>query len=1564
MITLPGYLIYREIYTSAHSRVYRGRRESDDLPVVIKIHNKEYPTPREIARCKREYKIARRLNFDGVVSCSALETYKNDLALVMEDSGGESLARIFKSDLPELDLFLRIGIELARILSEIHRRGVIHKDIKPANIIYNSRTEELKFIDFGISSLLEKESNLSLSPGKLEGTLRYMSPEQTGRTNSGIDYRTDIYSLGVTLYELLTGKTPFTEGNSRELMFSHLARSPVAPGILKSELEIPEALDLVIMKLIAKSPEERYQSAYGLKRDLEYIRQILPGDGDLLKGFFPAQYDRNDRFLIRDTLYGRETEVAELLDAFNRVAGGETRLLLVAGRSGIGKSALVNEVRRPILENKGYFIDGKFEQFKRDIPFHALVQAFTGLIRQVLTEEEEEIEIWRTKIAGALGKNAQVIARVIPELEVFITPGEILPELGPDETKNRFLIYFQKFIGVFLERDRPLCLFLDDLQWADRASLELLESFLTDPDSHHLLIIGAYRDNEIDATHVLAPFLEQLEPRIEYIKPGPMNQASLGELLSDSFHCELEQAQGLARLILPKTGGNPFFVRQFLHNLNERGLLRFDPNSGEWQWDEAIIASQAISDNVALLMVERLALLPGETRALINMAACQGNQFELSELSYISQYSPARLAEILEAALLAGLIITRGDAYKYIAEQEDAVNAKETVSYRFLHDRVQQAAYSTLEESERRQIHLKIGRRLLEIHRGESRREKISDIVIHLNFARDTFDAADSRTELIELNLEAALKAKASADFQGALIFFRVARELLPGNAWENMYSLALKVYIELAETEYACTNFTAAEGYFQIVLENAVDIMDKIRVYEIRLWYLASRHQYKTAIETGELVLAELGKPLPENINPELITQEYNRVYNLLGNLSADEIIQSGEMSDPIQLAEARVVFALTTVAYNSNTGHLSPYLAAYILRCALEHGIFPEVSFAFAASAMVSYGIYCEFDTGQRLIELSLKVSDYFNISYIRGRVLMIYGHLTLHWEKPMSKKKPILIEGYEMSLESGDLEYASYYIFALACTDMFSTGSDVLESINKKMKNYSTALLKLGQGNIELLYYIIWQLVDNLMGKSENFEKLIGEKLNEDLHYEHWLESGSTTNLYILHYARLLLYYLAGNYEYARESSEAGIKYEMFSFPGVPSCNFLYSLSLAALWDKQGEDDRAETLAQISKNQELMKLWSARCPENFLHMYKLVEAEQGRIAGEHTRAAELYEDAAEYAREQNYYLVLALSNELAARFYRKQKRARFEELYIREAYYAYMNWGAVAKMRLLEREYPDLLRYFHSPGKLSERIQESRTTMTTEMTGTYGQSITAMTQMDTPGGERADLLAAIGELALASEKSTLIETYMNVCMKFSGAGRAFLFMKLPDAETFTLEARGSIVEDDIRLFNSIPAAGVKDLPQTVLIYVERTGEELVIENISQDERFLGDPYIRENEIRSVLCVCFKMEGRGQVLFYLENNLITGAFDFERVALLRILTRQLGLTLSGISGEKNFRAEFSDENQKLALLLEELKTLRRENRPGSPRYEATLEEIVKELGENLETETETESS
>ncbi|MEG4488584.1 AAA family ATPase [Microcoleus sp. D2_18a_B4] len=1556
-ISIPGYRAIEQLYSGARTFVYRGFSESDNQPVVIKLLKSEYPTFSELVQFRNQYTIAKNIENSGIVKHLSLEVYRNGFALVMEDFGGISLAEYITTDAwnlkdkitTSLENFLQIAIKISSCLEAIYNSQVIHKDIKPQNIIINPKTQEVKIIDFSISSLLPRENPEIKNPNILEGTLAYMSPEQTGRMNRGIDYRTDFYSLGVTFYELLTGQLPFQSTEPMELVHSHIARQPIHPIALNPA--IPQVLNDIVLKLMAKTAEARYQTVGGIKHDLEKCLNDYSEHGTI-QLFELGSRDISERFVIPEKLYGRETEVSALLAAFHRVACPQensaaadlevspsssrepqklprtatTEIMLVAGFSGIGKTAVVNEVHKPIVQQRGYFIKGKFDQFRRDIPFSAWVQALQSFLQQLLTESVTQVQQWQAQILSALGDNAQVIIDVIPELELLIGKQPAVQELEPSPAQNRFNLLFQKFIRVFATKNHPLVIFLDDLQWADSASLKLMQLLLGESEGQHLLLIGAYRDNEVSSVHPLMLTLSEIRnlpnrssdrpaPIINQITLAPLSKNDLNRLVADALSCPPYRSISLTELIFQKTKGNPFFSNQFLKRLHEDKLIYFDfspldgGERGGWQCDITKIRELTVSDDVVEFMANQLQKLPLTTQNILKLAACIGSQFDLATLAVVCEKSQIDTAADLWKALQEGLILPQSEVYKFFADDGEsaplAVADCQLPTYKFLHDRVQQASYSLIPDEAKQSTHLKIGRLLLSNTPEDDKEDRIFDIVNHLNVGVGLIGDRTERNQLASLNLIAGRKAKTSTAYAAAVDYLTIGRNLLAEDSWTNLYDLTIDLYVEAVEAEYLNTNFDLSHQLAEIVLCRSHNLLDQFRVYEAQIQSYIAQNQMKSAVDTGLQALGMLGVSLETELP---VTVEISALANL------------PEINDPYKIAALRILCAIASAAYLASP-EIYPAVVFTMAHICSKYGNSAPASYAYACCSLICE-VIGEIELGYQYGQLSLQVLDKFPSQEFHSKVVMVYNACVRHWKEPIRSSISSLVSAVQSGLETGDIEYACYSAMYL-CIYSFFSGED-LSSVDQKYEQYIEFMLNSKQ-EYQTYYTKIWrQLTLNLQGLAEDKCRLVGESFNEDEMLPVLLAANNVSSIFGVYFAKLVVNYLFGDRDRAVENAQLAEQYVagVGSLMMVPQYNFYHSLALVALYPHADSIAQEQYLNQVAANQEKMQTWAFHAPMNSQHKYDLVAAEIARVLGHRLEAMDLYDRAIATAKENQYLQEEALAGELAAKFYLELGKDKIARVYLTDAYYAYARWGTQAKIHDLEQKYPQLL----------SQILEQKTSLyagdTIEQT-----RVGTLTSTSNNIGTLLDLATVIKASQAISgviNVEELLSTLIRIVTQNAGASKGSIILERAGKLSIVAKCL-----DERCYLPNIPLSQSQNLPITAINYVWRTRETLVINDIATENIFAADPYIIQHQPKSVLCTPIINQGKAIGILYLENSLAPGAFTPDRLEVLKILSSQAAISLENALLYQTLEdkveertAELAQANQAISALNQRLKT------------------------------------
>ncbi|WP_089131430.1 AAA family ATPase [Tolypothrix sp. NIES-4075] len=1527
MIALPGIAIQHKIYESSNSLVYRGMRE-DGVGIVAKMLKLDYPSPQELTRYRQEYKIIRSLTVEGVVKAYSQQDYQRTLVILLEDFGAESLEQ-WMHKRPDifcpmpLSTFLGFAIALSDILGRIHAANIIHKDINPGNIVLNLDTGVIKIIDFGIATQFNRTNPTFKNPHVLEGTLAYLSPEQTGRMNRLLDYRTDFYSLGVTFYELLTGQLPFPTTDVLELVHCHIAKHPIAPHEINTT--IPKPVSDIILKLMAKNAENRYQSAWGIKADLEICAEQLAEIGQI-SSIQLALQDVCDRFQIPQKLYGRDKEVAMLLAAFVRVACPESNpvaalpnnsettsqtqqtgnpkfqveMMLVSGYAGIGKSALVQEIYKPITQKRGYFISGKFDQFQRNIPYSAIAHALQKLVRQLLSEPDEQVQQWRSLLLTALGNNAQIIIDIIPEVELIIGKQPPVPSVGATEAQNRFHRIFGQFVRVFCSKKHPLVIFLDDLQWIDSATLNLIELMLLDEQAQSLFLIGAYRDNEVKPTHPLALMLERLRKQgvvLQEIILAPLTLLPLNQLIAETLHRNADIVRPLAELVLRKTQGNPFFVNEFLRMLYSENLLTFDVEHLSWQWNIAQIQAQDITNNVVELMLLKLKKLPENTQQILQLAACVGAEFNLDTLSIVYDKPPETIFQDLLAAIQVGLIQPLSELDENLLIQE----------YKFLHDRVQQAAYALIDESHKQLVHLQIGRNLLEKTLPEEL-SRLFEIVDHLNLAINLVVSGQERNSIARLNLMAAQKAKAATAYSAALKYAIAGIELLATDSWQNQYDLSLVLHEEAAETAYLSGDFLAMEQWVAIVLQAARTILDEVKVHEVTIkTYVAQTHKLD-AIKVGLQVLAKLGLNLPEFPTELQIQQALSETTEVLQGRNIQDLVHLPLMTDASRLAAMRIISNIASPAFQAAPA-LFWLMACEQVKLSIQYGNAPSSAVAYSCYGVVITAATQDVEKAHQLGQLALNLVERLNAQELKSKTFLIVAEGISFGKSHFREIVSLLQEAYSSGVETGDFGFAGLAAYQ-KCEYLYFSGLELTE-LEQEMENYSHAIAQLKQETCLNYHQIFWQAVLNLQGQVNNPCCLQGVAYNEQQGLNRYLANNDSLGFQYFYINKLILCYLFGQFTQALKSANAAEGY-LKGAPGqvtMPLFCFYDSLVRLAIYSHIPDSEQKVLFLNVSNNQEKMHKWARHAPMNFLHKYYLVEAEKARVLGQLLEAEKFYEQAIAGARENGYIQEEALAYELAAKHYLTRGLEKFAQIYMKEAHYCYERWGATAKVRNLEADYPQFF---------PQSTSVSSTPIHTAAGTTSNTSHVAL--------DLAAIMKASQAISSEIELEQLLHTLMQILIENAGAQTGCLLLE--NAGEWTIEATCELTEGvQVCATQVLQSTLIANrLPESIVHYVIRTHESVILNDATREGNFINDPYIQHHQTQSVLCLPLLNQSKLIGVLYLENQLATGAFIPERFSVRASVPEALGdATRTQILSLLSTQAAIAIENAKLYAKLRE---------------------------------------
>jgi PAS domain S-box-containing protein len=1434
----------------------RGRRETSPCQILVVTPQSKRPSPETLERLGREYSLRTELDSAFAVRPLALIRDGEQTALILEDPGGEPLDRTLGQSL-DLTEFLRISISLTNALGRLHERGIIHRDIKPANIFVDRTSSKAWLTGFGIASDLPRQRQSPEPPESIAGTLPYMAPEQTGRMNRSIDSRSDLYSLGVTLYEILTGALPFAASDPFEWVHCHIARQPIPPG--ERSKNLPASVCAIIMKLLAKPAEERYQTAAGAESDLR--RCLAQWETQRRIDKFPlGEHDTPERLLIPEKLYGRGREIDTLLASFDRVvASGTPELVLVSGYSGIGKSSLVNELHTVLVQPGGFFASGKFDQYKGDIPYATLAQAFQSLIRPLLSKSETELRVWRDALQEALGPNGRLIVDLVPELKFIIGEQRPVPDLPLQDAQRRFKLVFRRFIGVFARREHPLVLFLDDLQWLDTASLDLIEDLLTHPDVQHLMLIGAYRENEVNSDHPLMRKLEAIRRAgaiVREIILAPLGYEDLGQLITDALRCESERATPLAQVLHKKTSGNPFFAIQFLAALVEERLLAFDRGDRRWHWDIGRIQAKGYTDNVLDLMVGKLNRLPLETNRALQQLACLGNSSDVTTLSMVHGKSEDELhSDLWEAERLEYVVRVDG-------------------LYKFVHDRVQEAAYSVIPEQLRAETHLRIGR-LLNAHTPlEKREEAIFEIVNQLNRGATLITSSEERDELAELNLIAGRRAKASTAYISALKYLNSGVSLLADDSWERRQELIFALELHTSECEFLTGELAAAAERLATLSSRAANTVQVAAVACLRIDVYTTLGRSDLAVAVCLDYLRHLGVDWSPELTEEEARREYERIWINLGNRTIEELIDLPLMSDPVSLATLDVLTKVLPSALHASQANLLSLTVCHAVNLSLERGHGDGSCVAYVYFGRIAGPHFGNYKAGFQFAQLGYELVEKRGLERFRARTYHWFAQFVVPWAKHVRDCRDLMRRAFEAATKIGDLTLAAYSRDNLN-TNLLAAGDPLPEAQRQAERGLEFAR-KARFGLIMDIIKVQLGLIRTLRGLTPKFGSFDDGEFDE-LSFEGHFENRPAPPVSECGYwvRKLQARFLACDYAsaiYAASRAQRVLWTSTAVFEAA-EYEFYGALSRAAFYDSAAADERQQHFEALVAHQGQLELWAENCPENFENRAALVGAEIARIEGRDLQAMRLYEQAVRSAHANGFVHNEALANELAARFYLARGFEKIAYAYLQDARYCYLRWGATAKVRQLDELCPQLREQEPVPGP----------TRTIEA---------ALEQLDL-----ANVIKVSQALSSEIVLEKLIDTLMRTVIEHAGAERGLLILPQSIEQQVKAEATTSGDTINVRLREAFVAEA--DVPESIVHYVVRTRENVILDDASVQNPFSADTYIRRHHARSILCMPLINQAKVVGVLYLENNLTPGVFSPTRIAVLKLVASQAAISL-----------------------------------------------------------------
>lgn len=1502
---LKGFQNLCLIYESNNSLVYKSIRETDKLPVVLKVLKTKNPNQEKILHYRQDFEITHNINQRNVIRSYGLEETTTGLTLILEDFGGKSLNVWMKewqkvgSEAFTISLFLKIVQQLILGIDQIHTHGIIHKNICLSNIVFNDSTNELKYIDFGLASYLSRETPIIKSPYVLEQSLPYLSPEQTGRMNRGVDYRTDFYSLGIVIFELLTGRLPFDATDVIEWVHCHLAKIPSAPHVLNPL--VPKIVSEIVFKLIAKAPEDRYQSAKGILSDIKTIEKQFLKSGTI-REFKIGKHDKVEHFLIPDKLYGRSSEIKILLDTFERTTQGSTELMLVTGFSGIGKTAVINEIQRPITKVSGYFVRGKFDQYNRSVPFFGFVQALQDLVKQLLCENETKLSKWKTKILAALGSGSRVIIDIIPELKFLIGSQPEIPELSGTAAQNRFNILIQRFIDTFAAREHPLVIFLDDLQWADLASLNLLKTLISKSQKGYLLLIGAYRDNEVSFSHPLTSLIQDIikeKSLLRSITLKPLNLEDINQLVADTFKCSVEKTLPFSRIVYKRTKGNPFFCHQFLKSAYTGGVVTYNREIACWQYNLEQISQLPISEDIVEFMASLLQTLSEETQEVLKQSACIGNQFNLEILSAISKKDMAKVADDLWPAVEEGILIPLNKIYRTFNTKQQEVKPFGKYDpipvYKFLHDRVQQAAYSLIPEHKKQSTHLRIGRLMIENTTNEEKEEAIFEIVNQINRGIVLLTNPGERIEIAHLNLLAGRKAKLATAFEEAWRYFTIGRNLLPENAWKHQYELTLNLYESSVEAAYLSGHFNKMDDLAKVVISESLSIHETIRIYEVKIQALSAQNKFKEAIQIGLKFLSLLKIEFPDKPSPEEIDTIIQETKSIYANKNIANLLHLPDMTHPDYLAAMRILAYIMPVSYISYPD-LCLIFSAKAVSLSILFGNTPASTPSYVTYGLFLCGRTGEIDAGYQFGRLSLDLLKKFDVKELNSRVNLLFFGFIEHWVKPLRESVIPLKAAYFSGLEYGDFEFAGYSAILYCGFAYYGGINRNLTDQRREIISLSDSLLQLKQTTVYQYLQIFQQAIFYAIEGRGSLKYLKGEFYNEEKMLPVHEKANDRNGLFYLYLHKVLLSFIFNDYVLSSENIKLAKEY-MDGGTGLPFPSilcFYECLTILALQRESTDKDVDKQMRIVDQNKEKLKELSQYAPMNFNYKCDLIEAEQHRVYGHRNKAVLAYKKAIDGAHKNGYIRDEAIANELLAEFYIELGDYYDAQEHMQTAYERYSSWGAHAKAKQLVKLYPELL-----------TMQGEREGEISENTGlfTNGNSLDLYT-----------VIKASQTIAGEIELNHLLKQMLQIAIENAGAQHGALILN--HSGTWFIEAQLSS-SGDITVLHSLDVNASTDVSAEIVYRVINMGESIVLEDASKSGDFKYIPSVSQRNVKSVLCTPLINQAKLSGILYLENNLISSAFTEDRLKVISLLTTQMALSLENAKLYEQAQQEIRERKQ-----------------------------------------------
>ncbi|PRP89578.1 ATP-binding protein [Planoprotostelium fungivorum] len=1529
--TDKDYEVTELISQNNNSSIYRGYNTTSGTSVIIKV-------PREankkiLHKYSKEYEFGKKMaDVPYVMQYLSMRKYRRSLALIMEDFHGVSLQKLLSQEILGLTEALKIGIEMAEGIGQIHQRGVIHLALSPIHVMVNRNTSITKIIDFSSASVLNRLTAVlkSSSPVQME----WMAPEQTGRMNKDVDYRTDYYSFGAILYRMITGCMPFVYPDFSKMMYALIAKTPEAPH--KVNRSVPQSVSDIIIKLMSKNAEDRYQSTYGVKMDLQRcLTELLTGT---ISDFPPGQKDVKSTFQVVQKLYGRDKEIQTLLSSYERISQQEinSSLVLVAGYSGIGKTSLINEIHKPLSKSCGYFVSGKIDQFNCGVPYSSLVQAFKQLIKTALTESQEQVAYWKTNLLNVLNGRGQIMIDVIPDLELIIGPQPEVIKLAPKENSIRFKLTFVDFVSVFTKAQHPLVLFLDDLQWSDYGTLNLIEELLTNDHIKNLMIIGAYRDNEVGPGHQLNLVISNLAGKAEVVTIQLKTLAldHINHLIYDSLNTSPSRALSLSEIVTDKTKGNPFFVNVFLNNLVNEELLTFQSTMGQWMWEPDQIRARQITDNVVHMMTDRIKRLNVSTQQVLSIAAAIGNQFKLSILSYIAKKTLDEIVDAVWPAIQDELLVAQGEVTSVCFTNATLREEAPNLNMKFLHDRVQQAAYEMTPEEDRAKIHLEIGRKLVEITPPSELDDCLFDILGHfkIQLGSALLVEPEERLKMAHLWTQGTERAKMSNAVRVGAEYAAYAVGMLPPNHWDTLYDLSLRIFKLRTECEYLCGNTEFAASLYPIMLSKCKSLKDKTSVYWIKILQLEAQQKYAESIvacvECVDMHGVQLLRPdAPDDVVMKELAYQLDQLKINMNGRSVADLYNAPDMEDEGQQSVLAIMSTVWTSTFCVSRKYYMATISTIVLNYTLKYGISKFSSRVFCNWSMSAADMDIDYKFAHDMGVLGCSLLETHPNEAIRYHCYFSFSIGICNKVMPLSHSFTLIDRAFESSQEHGDIPYTCYSAHHMITLRYYK--SVKLTELHKMLRSNWTYLNKhnpfiynYGTGATLAMK---WHLKSDVMGEEEFMNRPISGAIN-----------------YSAYYASLLQIEMWRDGEDPMEQMrliDLSIQYTLEGCTGFYAeveTQFCIGIVIMRLY--QNKDvipaDKVEVYENLLQHSvRFMKKESENCPSNNEHKYLLLQAQKAKLEGRHMEAVVLYNQARESARSHQFTQYEALCNELVSKLWHSLNQPNYAKTHLEDALYLYHEWGSIVKEEQLlsrfsvylseaERNILDtrislglLKNPMHVLSKASASSLSPIVKNRMDVMDVDSASVSS-TEMDSASVD-VQIMAKVSQ---ATSMDMSLEQYLDSMMKLiieSVGAHKGIFLLAESGGELLVVAEGDIDKTEVDL-RAVSLSSMVSYPHTVINYVARTKETVIVGDVKKksDFSFETSHYMQNSQVKSLMCAPILKNNKFKGVIYLENNLTNDAFTDQRAKIVNVIAVQMALQMDNakfsqlLESERRYRS------------------------------------------------------